>query len=102
MNPIVFGIAAGLLFGVLDVLIMIPLDIPDKKTAMIGAFLGRFAIGFLIPLIQAPAPPLVIGATVGLLLSLPDAVITKTYAPIIGIGIVGGSVIGWASGMWVG
>jgi len=30
----------------------------------------------------------------GLLLSIPDAIITKAYAPIIGMGALGGTVIG--------
>jgi hypothetical protein len=34
---------------------------------------------------------------VGLLISLPDAVITKAYVPILAIGIIGGAVIGWAA-----
>jgi hypothetical protein len=93
---------AGLAFGLIDLLLMIPLDLPDKKTAMIGAFLSRFAIGFLIPLVKAPMAPWLIGGMVGLLVSLPDAVITKTYVPIIAVGVVGGVIIGWASGKWVG
>ena len=48
MNPVLFGLVAGLAFGVVDVLLMVPLQLPDKKTAMLGAFLSRFAIGFLI------------------------------------------------------
>jgi hypothetical protein len=32
---------------------------------------------------------------VGLLIGLPDAVITKAYAPILGIDVVGGAAIGW-------
>ena len=102
MNPLKFGIVAGLGFGVLDVLLMIPLDLPDKQTAMVGAFLSRFAIGFLIPLVKAPLPSWMIGGMVGLLVSLPDAVITSAYAPIIGVGVVGGVILGWASGKWVG
>jgi hypothetical protein len=94
MNPFLFGVAAGAGFGVLDVLLMIPLDLLDKKTAMIGAFLSRFAIGFLIPLIKAPIPSWLVGGMVGLLVSLPDAVITETYGPIIGVGVMGGVIIG--------
>ena len=101
MNPLFFGVVAGLCFGVVDVLLMIPLDLPDKQTAMIGAFLSRFAIGFLIPLVKAPMPPWMIGGLVGLLVSLPDAVITKAYAPILATGVIGGLIIGWASGKWV-
>jgi len=101
MSPVAFGVTAGIAFGVIDVLLMIPLDHPDKRTAMIGAFLNRFAIGFLIPLVQTPIPLWLVGAMVGILISLPDAVITKAYIPILVIGLIGGIAIGWASGKWV-
>lgn len=98
MNPILFGIVAGLLFGAADVALMLPMDFPDKTAALMGAFANRFAIGFLIPLVQLPLPVWAIGGLVGLLVSLPDAIITKAYAPIMASGIVGGLVIGWAAG----
>ena len=97
MNPVLFGVVAGVMFGLLDVLLMIPLELPDKKTAMIGAFFSRFAIGFLIPLCKMPTPMVVTGAVVALLISLPDAVITKAYVPILVVGAVGGALIGWLS-----
>jgi hypothetical protein len=97
----VFGVIAGLVFGFLDVLLMLPLQMEDKQTAMAGAFVGRFAIGFLIPLVALSIPGWVLGALVGLLISLPDAIITKTYGPILGVGIVGGVLIGLAAGAWV-
>ena len=37
---------------------------------------------------------------VALLLSLPDAIITKAYAPILILGAVGGLVIGLIVGRW--
>jgi hypothetical protein len=36
----------------------------------------------------------------GVLLSLPDAIITKAYAPIFGLGAVGGVIIGIIVGKW--
>ena len=98
MNPMLFGVIAGLAFGAVNVALMIPLDHPDKKTAMLGAFLSRFAIGFLIPLVKLPIPPWAIGAAVGLLVSLPDAVISKAYVPVLVTGLIGGLVIGLAAG----
>ncbi|KKS87596.1 MAG: hypothetical protein UV61_C0001G0003 [Candidatus Gottesmanbacteria bacterium GW2011_GWB1_43_11] len=88
------GLLFGLVFGLLDVLLMIPLNMPDKAVAMTGAFFGRFAIGFLIPNTSLPTPSWFRGLVVGLLISLPDAIITKAYAPILGIGMVGGILIG--------
>ena len=45
-----------------------------------------------------PLPPVAIGALVGLLISVPDAVITKAYIPILASGAAGGVIIGWAAG----
>ena len=98
MNPTVFGLLAGIAFGTLTVLSMLPMEFPDKSAALLGAFLSRFAIGLLIPLCTMPMPGYAKGALVGLLVSLPDAVITKGYAPIIGMGVLGGLVIGWLAG----
>ena len=97
MSPVVVGLIAGLLFGAVDVALMLPMDFPDKKTALIAAFLSRFAIGFLIPLVRLPLHPALAGALVGLLISLPDAVVTKAYVPIIASGLIGGALIGWAT-----
>lgn len=98
MNSFIFGLIAGVVFGAIDIALMLPMDFADKKTALLGALLSRFAIGFLIPLVQLPLPSWAIGAAVGLLISLPDAAITKAYVPIIATGIIGGTIIGWAAG----
>ena len=101
MSPVVFGLLAGLVFGVVDVLLMIPLKMEGKPTAMAGAFAGRFAIGFLVPVVSLPLPAWAIGGLVGLLLSVPDAIITKAYVPVLVIGTVGGLLVGLATGLWV-
>jgi hypothetical protein len=66
----------------------------------LGAFLNRFAIGFVVGAARLPAPPWAQGLIFGLLLSLPDAIITKAYAPIILLGAAGGTVIGLVVGKW--
>lgn len=98
MNPFLFSLICGLAFGIVDVLMMLQLDIPDRTTAMLAAFLNRFAIGFIIPLIHVSLPMWLMGAIVGFMISLPEAIISKAYAPIIFVGIIGGLIIGWASG----
>ena len=90
MNKLLSGIIAGLIFGVIDVLLMIPLPIENKLIAMLGSFINRFAIGFFVVNTEIPIPSWSKGLFVGLLLSLPDAIITKTYIPIVGIGVIGG------------
>ena len=94
MNPIAFGLLSGLVFGGIDVALMIPMTFPDKKTAMLAAFASRFAIGFVIGVTRMPVPGWVRGALVGLLISIPDAIVTKAYAPILATGVVGGAIIG--------
>jgi len=100
MNRILLGLICGLAFGVVDVLLMLPLEFPDKKTALLGAFLDRFAIGFVIGCVKLPWPGWLVGLTFALLISLPSAVVTKAYAPILIGGAVGGLIIGFVVGRW--
>lgn len=97
MNKIFLGIICGLVFGIIDVLIMIPLKYENSRKrneAMMAAFIERFMIGFLIPQVNLGIPQSVTGLILGLFLSLPSAIITGAYGPIIGIGAVGGLIIG--------
>ena len=93
MNNILTGVVAGLALGVIDVLLMLPLSFPDKKAALLGAFINRFACGFVVVYINLPLPFWLRGILVGLVLSLPDAIITKTYIPILATGIIGGLLV---------
>jgi len=92
----------GLVFGALTVLAMLPMSFPDKRAALLGAFFNRFAIGFVIVLIDIRCSGWLIGLTIGILLSLPPAIITKTFVPILGIGAVGGVIIGLFRAKFVG
>jgi hypothetical protein len=98
VNPVLYGVIAGIAFGVVSVLIMIPIQFDDKKTAMLGSFFSRFAIGFLTAVVVLPVSGWVKGIVVGLLVSLPDAIVTKAYAPILFIGMIGGAIIGFLLG----
>lgn len=101
MGALAFGLLAGTGFGLLAVLMMVPLEFPDKTSALLAAFASRFAIGFLIPQSHLPLPAVISGALIGLLISIPDAVVTKAYAPILGVGIAGGAAIGWLAQRFV-
>lgn len=102
MNALLLGALAGVLFGMISVLLMIPLKFDDKRAAMIGAFVNRFSIGFVIG--AAPhlfsLPAWMSGFLLGLLLSLADAIITKSYIPLLVLGALGGLLIGLAVGVW--
>ena len=94
MNRVTLGIICGIAFGLLDTVLMLPMSFPDKRVAITGAFLDRFAIGFLICVVDLPIPGWLTGLIVALLVSLPSAVVTKAYAPILGMGAIGGIIIG--------
>ena len=93
MSGITFGVLAGLVFGALAVASMIPLAFPDKRAALIAAFVDRFAIGFVLGVVSLPWPAWVVGLSLGLLLSAPSAIITKAWKPILVFGALGGLII---------
>ena len=100
MGRIPLGIALGLGIGVIDILLMLPLTFPDKRAALLGAFCARFALGFFAATVRLPMSPILTGILVGVLTSLPDAIITKAYAPIMITGVLFGAVAGWIVGRW--
>jgi hypothetical protein len=94
MSRIPLGILCGLIFGAVDAGMMLPMSFPDKRAAILGAFLARFALGFVICNIRLTWPGWLAGLFLGILLSLPDAIITKAMVPILASGAVGGLIIG--------
>ncbi len=105
MSRLELGTLAGVIYGALSAASMVPLQFPDKRAALLGAFLNRLAIGVVVgAVVGAPQidrlrlPPWAIGLAAGVLLSAADAVITKAYVPILVLGALGGAVIGWLVG----
>src|SRR4051812_49198719 len=94
MSRIILGAICGLVFGAIDIGIMLPMSFPDKKAAITAAFIARFGIGFVIGAGRFSWPGWAVGLVFGLLLSIPDAIITKAYAPILILGSTGGLIIG--------
>ena len=94
MSNIIKGLIAGTIFGVASIIPMFFMTFEDKTRAMTASFISRFAIGFIIFNIELPIPNWLRGGLVGLVLSLPDALVTKKYAPILGLGLIGGIVCG--------
>jgi hypothetical protein len=95
MSREALGALCGLVFGLLAVGSMIPLSFPDKRAALSAAFIDRFAIGLVIGVAGLTWPGWLLGLFFGLLLSAPSAIITKAWAPILGMGAVGGALIGF-------
>lgn len=52
-------------------------------------------LGFLIPNVTFDIHQAITGALLGLGLSVPTAIITRAYLPIIIIGVAGGTIIGF-------
>ena len=97
MTNILRGTIAGLIFGIVSVIPMIFMKFEDKTGAMTASFISRFAIGFIIFNMNLPIPGWFKGGIVGLVLSLPDAIVTKQYGPILGLGLIGGMICGFLS-----
>jgi hypothetical protein len=91
MSSPLWGLVAGLVFGAVAVGMMLPMAFPDKRTALLGAFVDRLGIGIVIGCVHLPWSGWAVGLFFGLLLSLPSAVITKAYVPI----LVLGGLAGW-------
>ena len=100
MGRVPLGILLGLIIGTVDVLLMLPLSFPDKRAALLGAFCARFALGFFAATVRLSMSPIATGLLVGVLTSLPDAIITKAYAPIMITGVLFGVIAGWVVGRW--
>ena len=97
MTNIVKGLIAGTVFGVVSIIPMFFMTFEDKTRAMTASFISRFAIGFIIFNMDLPIPGWVKGGLVGLILSLPDVIVTKQYGPILGLGLIGGIICGFLS-----
>ena len=56
MSRLLLGTVCGLVYGALSAASMLPLTFTDKRAALTGAFLNRFAIGFVIGAARLPVP----------------------------------------------
>jgi hypothetical protein len=100
MSRLMLGTICGVGYGALSAASMIPLEFTDKRAALAGAFLNRFGIGFVIGAARLPLPGWASGLVFGVLLSLPDAIITRVYVPILLLGAAGGAIIGAIVNKW--
>ena len=94
MTRPILGIIGGIAFGSISVAIMLPMEFSDKTAALTAAFVSRFSIGLVIGSARLPLPGWLKGLLFGLLLSLPDAIITNAWIPILSFGVLGGMMLG--------
>lgn len=100
MDAVTLGLLAGLVFGLFSALIMVPMKFDNRKEkweALTSAFVDRFMIGLIVPNLTFGLDPVISGLLLGIGLSLPSAIITRAYAPIMVIGAIGGLIIGYIS-----
>lgn len=95
----IFALAAGTVAAVVDTASMIPLPFPSseqKRQAMTAAFIERFFLGFIIGPVASGlnANGILIGVALGIGTSIGTAIITKTWAPIIVMGLITGLGVG--------
>jgi len=103
MSRLLLGILSGIVFGIVDVALMIPIPFPpekDKNLAMAGAFVNCLVVGFVIGAANLSLPGWLSGLIFGIAITLPTAIITRTYVPILPIAAIGGAVIGFVVARW--
>lgn len=103
MSRLLLGTLCGTIFGVIDVLLMIPIPFPvekDKTLAMVGALVSCAVVGFLIGIARRPLPGWATGMLIGLLVNLPTAIITRSYIPILIVAALGGAIVGLIVDRW--
>lgn len=102
MSRLLLGTICGVVFGLIDIGMMLPMSFEgkDKNTALAGAFVNCFVTGFVIGAARLPLPDWTTGLIFGLLLGLPAAIITKSYFPILIVSAIGGTMIGFVVGRW--
>jgi hypothetical protein len=100
MSGVGLGVVLGIVAGLISVALMLPMTFPDKRAALAGSFASRFLIGFFSATVVLPLHPVAAGGVIGLLVSIPDAIITKAYLPILVIGVILGLLCGAAVFLW--
>ncbi len=105
MDVVSLGLICGVGFGIFSSLIMVTMKFDsrrEKYEAISSAFVDRFMIGLIVPNVTFGLDPLISGLIIGIGLSLPSAIITRAYAPIMVIGALGGLIIGFVTKSVVG
>jgi hypothetical protein len=97
VDPIPLGIIFGIVLVAFDLTMLARLHWATRDQeieALAAAAIERFMLGLLIPTADLGTPRWLAGVILGLTLSLPTAILTRAYQPIIGVGLVAGLVLG--------
>lgn len=95
MKNIRIGIISGIILGILDILMILPVDLSNKELVLIGAFSNRFIIGLFTPTVQLNLRYWQQGAIIGFVVSILPAVTNPAFSlMILATGTVGGIIVG--------
>lgn len=97
MDPLTLGILFGVALASFDVATLARLRWPSraqKLDALAAAAIERFMLGLLIPTVDLGTARWLAGVILGVGLSLPSALLTRAYQPVIGVGLVAGLLLG--------
>lgn len=97
MSIFLFSILSGIGFALLTVALMLPMkwETKRKKTeAILSAAIERFIIGFMINNVSIISSIPLNALLIGSIMSIPSAIITRAYIPIMIIGAGGSFIIG--------
>lgn len=100
MNRLELALILGLVFGIMEIISIAPQKRDGKRRAILGAFILRFTTCLLIGTTTFLTFPWLQGLVISLLVSLPSAIATRVYIPILIVGILGGAIIGFIIGQW--
>lgn len=91
MKRVFIGMLAGIVLGLIDVLTILPVPLPNKSLVLLGAFSNRFTIGLFSATTTLGFPGWLQGACIGFLISILPAVTNPGFALfILSIGAAGG------------
>jgi hypothetical protein len=91
------GIVSGLVCGALSALVVFFLP-GDKRISPAGAFFLALAIAVSLGFGDRGRLGWGPGIVIGLLISLPAAILSKAYAKVLALGVANGTLIGWLLG----
>ena len=97
MDPIPLGILLGIGFAAVATGPMLSMTWEtrrEKFEAIAGSIALRFITGVAITTIDLDTVRWMTGLVVGVAISVPSAIVTRMYLPILSVGAIGGLVVG--------
>ena len=88
-----------LTLGAATVAATLALEWPCGRAARTGTIINRFAVGFLVGVLDPPLAFWLSGLLLALVLGLAEGVSSRRWAPLLGLGVMSGGVLGLLTGI---